>query len=503
MSNAKMFIGKEILRLITIAMYDNPLTIYREYIQNSVDAIDDATMTGYDKDKSRIHINIDHEKRNITIHDNGPGIPATKFSNRMKTIGWSEKTAMPLRGIWGIGRLAGLAYCRNLVFRTKAHGEDTISRMDWDGHKFRKILSESDQTMDLSTMVNRITTTSLEKCDIKQSSFFEIQINQVVRHGNDGLLNKELVAEYLSQVAPVPFREDAPFGKQIKEFLAPHIDVSGHHIFLNGASAPVCRSHRPQFAYSPCHGDRFSDVECFEVKGKEGNPVAVGWLLHHSYLGALKNCPAIRGIRVRIGNMQIGNERILSSIFPEERFNSWSVGELHILNPGLRPNGQRSNLEDTPAFRDIKNKLVPIIGRTIAKKCREKSAMRNKVRLMLMRRKTIDATLSILDFDMLSPGKVNEILDSIRQEIQGSQSATLNFLELSQHQIFADDDKILEKLKKAKNSNRKQPPFKGLPNTQLMLVKSIADLIYDHAPNPEVAGDLLLRMRTLIENRKN
>ena len=35
-------IGKDILELLTGAMYVDPLTIYREYVQNAADAIDEG-----------------------------------------------------------------------------------------------------------------------------------------------------------------------------------------------------------------------------------------------------------------------------------------------------------------------------------------------------------------------------------------------------------------------------------------------------------------------------
>ena len=38
----EIIIGKDILELLSNAMYVEPLTIYREYLQNSADSIDDA-----------------------------------------------------------------------------------------------------------------------------------------------------------------------------------------------------------------------------------------------------------------------------------------------------------------------------------------------------------------------------------------------------------------------------------------------------------------------------
>ena len=43
----QIFIGKDILELLSTSMYVDPLTMYREYIQNAADARDtDAIRTG-------------------------------------------------------------------------------------------------------------------------------------------------------------------------------------------------------------------------------------------------------------------------------------------------------------------------------------------------------------------------------------------------------------------------------------------------------------------------
>ena len=42
----EIVIGKDVLELVSSAMYVDPLTIYREYLQNAADAIDDAHAAG-------------------------------------------------------------------------------------------------------------------------------------------------------------------------------------------------------------------------------------------------------------------------------------------------------------------------------------------------------------------------------------------------------------------------------------------------------------------------
>ena len=69
-------IGKDVLELLSSAMYIDPLSIYREYVQNAADAIDEAIGGGLlgGNDKGRIDIAINPQERRIRIRDNGTGL---------------------------------------------------------------------------------------------------------------------------------------------------------------------------------------------------------------------------------------------------------------------------------------------------------------------------------------------------------------------------------------------------------------------------------------------
>src|SRR5205823_4780295 len=103
----------DVLELVSSAMYVDPLCIYREFIQNAADAIDEAELEGLynEKEKPRIDVGLDLENRSIRIRDNGAGIPRRVASKRLTSLGNSKKRGTTARGFRGIGRLAGLAYC--------------------------------------------------------------------------------------------------------------------------------------------------------------------------------------------------------------------------------------------------------------------------------------------------------------------------------------------------------------------------------------------------------
>ena len=85
-------VGKYTLESLTTGMYDNPETIYREYIQNSVDSIEEAVKNNLIKiEESKINIILDSEEDKITIHDNGMGIKSDQSFSILTDIGNSNK----------------------------------------------------------------------------------------------------------------------------------------------------------------------------------------------------------------------------------------------------------------------------------------------------------------------------------------------------------------------------------------------------------------------------
>jgi hypothetical protein len=102
-------------------------------------------------------------------------------------------------------------------------------------------------------------------------------------------------------------------------------------------------------------------------------------ILHHGYKDAIPPKAMMRGLRVRSGNIQIGGHDLLQELFPESRFNGWCVGEIHILDARIVPNGRRDHVEQNVHFENVLNQLSPV-ARDIAHRCRSSSLVRNWVR---------------------------------------------------------------------------------------------------------------------------
>ncbi|MFT0861991.1 hypothetical protein [Ancylobacter sp. G4_0304] len=101
--------------------------------------------------------------------------------------------------------------------------------------------------------------------------------------------------------------------------------------------------------------------------------------ISHDPSWALTVGTQIKGLRLRAGNLQVGDGAILESLFTETRFNSWSVGEVHVLDPRLIPNGRRDQFEQNAHYANLLNHLLPT-ARDIANRCRTYSSRRSKLR---------------------------------------------------------------------------------------------------------------------------
>ena len=89
--NDQIVIGKDILELLSSSMYVDPMSIYREYVQNAADSIDEARAQGILEADGRVDLKIDPSTRSVTITDNGTGLRHDEFVARLTAFGASTK----------------------------------------------------------------------------------------------------------------------------------------------------------------------------------------------------------------------------------------------------------------------------------------------------------------------------------------------------------------------------------------------------------------------------
>jgi hypothetical protein len=376
----EIVVGKDILELLSSSMYVDPMTIYREYAQNAADAIDESHRKGTLTSKSpgRLDITINAVARVIRIRDNGTGVTWTEFFQRLSNLGASRKRGTQARGFRGVGRLAGLGYCQELIFRSRSASENLVSEMRWDCRLLKSALRSADDEQHLAEIVKSIIATRRIPAADYPDHFFEVELKGVIRHRDDRLLNAVAVGDYLSQVAPVPFSPDFTFGSEIEASLNGHVNLTNILIRIN-SSGPLYRPHRNAFPINEVAHDKVTELEIKSLNDVDGNLAAIAWVAHHGYYGALPTKTLIKGIRLRSGNVQVGDHALLESMFPESRFNAWAIGEVHIIDKKVLPNGRRDHFEQSSHFDNLLNQLTPLI-REVARRCRDSSIARKWIR---------------------------------------------------------------------------------------------------------------------------
>lgn len=352
-----MAVGKNFLENLTVAMYENSFTVYREFIQNAADSIDKAIASGLiTKDEAIIDIHIEYNKRRITVNDNACGIPMREFKKRMTDVADSDKDRDTEKGFRGIGRLAGLGYCEKLIFRTTAKGEDKLSTIVWDGVKLRKIVDDPSQHPTSDELIEAITDITYTDAD-RDDHFFEVVMEDVIFESDDLLEEKEVIS-YLKAVAPVPYVNHFIFKKKIHDFARDNgFSIDEYTVLVNGNQVfkPYTDRLYEGSADSKKQYDEIEDVQFRIFKDDKDTPIAWVWYGIAKYE---KNIPVVnemRCIRLRKENIQIGDQDTIGypKFFKEPRGNGYFVGELYAVDKKLIPNARRDYFNPTPAAKQF------------------------------------------------------------------------------------------------------------------------------------------------------
>jgi molecular chaperone HtpG len=478
-------------------MYVNALAIYREYVQNAADAIDEAAVSGIIDAGAQgiIQVTVDHQQRLVRIRDNGTGVPAKDFVKRLVAFGASKKRGLKARGFRGVGRLAGLGYCQELIFRSRAAGETEVSEMRWDCRRLKSLLRNAEFSEKLDELVGEVVATRQLKNTDFPDHFFEVELAGIVRHGNDVLMHSAVVESYLSQVAPVPFSPEFTYGKEIERMLRPYVNLGNVQIFINGGDRPVYRPHQNEFTVRKNTVDKFGELQFLTIPASDGPIAGVGWLLHHGYLGALPNGSIVKGLRLRSGNMQIGEADLLDEVFPEPRFNSWVVGEVHVLDERIFPNGRRDHFEHNVHFANIINQLSPL-ARELGRKCRTSSVRRNCIRQFDQITTSVRERASILRQGAIGRAQRARLSIEIQELLAKLEKIpVLPLLDIVSQRRCSKRLKHLKgevsKLTKSQSRHQRLHRMRGL---QKRLVERVVDLIYEAFPNKVAAKQLVDRI---------
>ena len=478
-ATSPIWVGGGVFNLLTTGMYDTPLAVYREYIQNASDAIQSSG----NQIAGRVEIDIDARARCVTIRDNGPGLSRRDAERDLIAVAQSRKQRGSDRGFRGIGRLSGLAFADSVAFRTRSSPSQKVVELVWDGSELRRHAGQSGESPN-QIVEGAVEISSLDGSDWPDH-FFEVQIRNVARHAAGHILNRDVVRSYIAEVCPVPMADDFPFTGRVRDlFNGSCAPLATLNISLEGSPQPIVRPFGDALVSEPAKHP-FTEFESFSVPALDGGQTAaIGWLAHSDYFGAIPKGLSVRGLRAREGNLQIGNERVFDHLFPEERFNRWCVGEVHVTDPRILPNGRRDYFEPGPHTRNLENQLEAI-ARSVSERCRKASTGRHRNRRLLA---AVEQTETIYELAVAGYLKAPDAREMVHgalerlEEVYGKSSSLEGWTE-DQRTRFEE----LEKKLRTFRPKRGKPAFGKVRASEIGTYQRVFRALTETSPTPEIA----------------
>lgn len=373
------YIGSYVLESLTTGMYGESENAIREYVQNSFDATRSAVQQKIlTEDTARIQITLTARDQ-ISIYDNGVGVAASAAYKTLTSIGASKKDRQKQAGFRGIGRLAGIAFCDRLIFRTKAQGDDFESTVTFDCVALRAGMNDG-----ASKLVDLLeSAVSFEQIRTKdKASHFMVVDLAGLSTAPEVFKDVDRLRTYLAETSPVSFEPSWEKGAAIAEHASKKAWPIETARLTLGASAltikPVYKLYKDTFVGK---GEQLQKVEWIEYfKGSSGRWWA--WV-GHTNQSEIVNDKNVHGLRVRVKNIAIDKTTIVDELFTTvnksySRFNSYYIGEVHISPALLIPNARRDGFEDNEAWRQVKKELAAELCKPLGKKAYENSKKRQQ-----------------------------------------------------------------------------------------------------------------------------
>lgn len=306
MSDEYIF-GAHILEILTRGMYGDPRTIFREYVQNSCDAIDSAVKKGIlQAGEGKINIWLDDDTRTITISDNGTGIKSSDFRRVMGSVADSDKRNNENRSFRGIGRLCGMAYCKTVIFTAKYRGENVISRLECNGGVLSQLLQERDSGIHrytASEVLAEINEFSEERTNETDAHYFIVELENINSENTALIDDYSGVKDYLSYTAPLPYSITFdPFTAEIHSHAKElGLTIDEYNISLNDEQL-----FKPYTStYHTSKGDDIiSRLEFHDIRDKNGNLTAWMWFGVSCFIASIDRSYLMQRTKTHQKNIQ-------------------------------------------------------------------------------------------------------------------------------------------------------------------------------------------------------
>jgi molecular chaperone HtpG len=191
-----------------------------------------------------------------------------------------------------------------------------------------------------TTVIDDITTIQTENANIKER-YFKVTLINV---SNELLLNQNNIIDYLSMVAPVPYKKGFIFQKLIYDKANDfNFSIDEYPVYVNNNQ--IFKSYTTSIYEGEKNNkkkiDEIHQLEFFDFKNKKNDLIYWGWFSISNFTKQIPKINFARGIRLRKGNIQIGMDNCFVKLFKESRGSYYFFGEIFAVSPKLIPNSRR------------------------------------------------------------------------------------------------------------------------------------------------------------------
>ena len=390
-TNRQPTLGVHLLETITRGMYSEPFHSIREYIQNAYDSIRKARSDGLiSAEEGTVLLNIDETKRSLSIRDNGTGLSQEAATVYLLDIGNSDKArsdadSVRNAGFRGIGRMAGISYCKTLRFETSC-GDGKKCVVEFDAAGINRLTQRGQKPATIIEAIDRNSQIHGNDDPVDDDSHY-LEVTLEGLDPDSPFLNQDVLHRYLAQAVPVAF--DPSVWSHVDKIRSVAEDAGSLYSLENvkilicdsdgNVQVDVRRPFKDTFRTADAQGNKRRTVR---VSGVEALPRVEakgdgwwGWIAVHERQGALADIP-FAGLRIRMHNIAVGDDAIVRNLFTTQSHARWCFGEIHVTDLALMPNAQRDDFEPSKTWNRLKARLREE-ARELEKEFRKESHERN------------------------------------------------------------------------------------------------------------------------------
>lgn len=396
-------IGVDLLKMLMLQLYSNPRCIYREYIQNALDSINEAVNTGILNEEKDGRVSISITKNDICIEDNGTGIRSDRAVKILTDIANSVKNGVDTAGQFGVGRLSGGGYCEVLEFETTYNGEDVSTIVSLNTVALRELIEKNHTDISAEDAMRTICTTRTIPAKPEEHRFI-VRLKNVI-NSREILLDIEEIKSYITEYAPIDY--SVLFNSLINnssqiEFVKRHKKIDKIRVSLNEYS-DIEKGYGVKIVGTD---DPIEKIRYFElpIHPKYGS-LGWGWYAVTEFSVQINDeKDSCAGIRLRKHNISL-DKNILNSCFKEPRGNKYFYGEIFITNDNIVPDSGRQGL----AAGEEAEALMQEIKRYFSDTLRQVYYRANKLKTALNKIAEVVGKLNNPDFSSASGPLTNKL----------------------------------------------------------------------------------------------